>query len=206
MKSYINLFVAAVAALCMASCHVDQPDGSQYAVAPELELNVGVVQFTSEGGDVTVTAKTNSAVTATSNRSWLTAQASGNSVKLTAQGRDESLETRYAVVTISDGTYAKNLQVFQFGVTSAEIWQSSYDFDYAGGTLVLKHRQTGTPRVKVTGGEWISATPGEGSLTIEVTKNPYNASREGAVEWSCGTVSRTISIQQKANPSGSTVE
>lgn len=198
MKKYISIFAAALAAISISSCRQDNPDGSQYAPVPQLELSVGVVQFTYDGGKQTITADTKETVTATSDRDWLAVESiNGSSITLNAQARaDESLETRYAVVTIKAGNAQKRLQVFQFGLTSDQIWKSSYDFAKAGGTLELKYRQSGSVFLDVEGGDWLDAVSAEGKLTITVAANATGIAREGIINWRCADVSRTIAIHQ----------
>ena len=202
MKKYLNMMLALSGALMLFSCRTDEPDGSQYAASPSIEIVSKDDVFPSEGGTGTIVVNTRETVTAASDRTWLTVSVSGRSIYLTAT-ENETLESRYASVSIKAGNAASEITVQQFGITSELMWESSYDFPYGGDELSLGFSESGVIRVTVPEGkDWISVDVEDKVLTITTSPNAYKASREGKVRFSAGEKVREVGIVQAGNPAG----
>lgn len=205
MKKRISIiFLAAAAALLTVSC---QKGGSQlpekYKPAASLAYEgPGAVEFTTDGGTNHLTVITQDPVEATLSSNWLTLEVSGRYVYLTAP-ENNTLNTRYATLTLTSGGKTRDVQVKQYGITVDYMWQPAYEIPYGGGTLNLKHHPTqATVRVQVEGKEWISVELEEGALIVSVAKNPENAVREGSVTWTAGEDVRAFAVKQAASPGG----
>ena len=202
MKKYLNMMLALSGAVLLYSCSTQEPDGSQYAASPSIEIVSKDDVFPSEGGTGTIVVNTRETVTAASDRTWLTVSVSGRSIYLTAT-ENETLESRYASVSIKAGEAASEITVQQFGVTSELMWESSYDFPYGGDELSLGFSESGVIRVTVPEGkDWISVDVEDKVLTITTSPNAYKASREGKVRFSAGEKVREVGVVQAGNPGG----
>ena len=202
MKRYFYIIIAIVSSLMLASCQkVVQPDGSQYAGDPALEVLSKSVVFTPQGGSGFIVVSTNEKVIASSERPWLSCSVAGNRISLTAE-RNESLESRYSTMTIVAGDASATVMVQQFGITSDLLWDASYDFPYGGGEVKLNFVESGTVKVAIDQPKWISAEVGDQELTITVAKNAYNSPREGKVTVTVADAVREVGIVQAPNPSG----
>lgn len=202
MKKYLNMMLALSGAVLLYSCSTQEPDGSQYAASPSIEIVSKDDVFPSEGGTGTIVVNTRETVTAASDRTWLTVSVSGRSIYLTAT-ENETLESRYASVSIKAGDAASEITVQQFGMTSELMWESSYDFPYGGDELSLGFSESGVIRVTVPEGkDWISVDVEDKVLTITTSPNAYKASREGKVRFSAGEKVREIGVVQAGNPGG----
>lgn len=202
MKKYLNMMLALSGAVLLYSCSTQEPDGSQYAASPSIEIVSKDDVFPSEGGTGTIVVNTRETVTAASDRTWLTVSVSGRSIYLTAT-ENETLESRYASVSIKAGEAASEITVQQFGMTSELMWESSYDFPYGGDELSLGFSESGVIRVTVPEGkDWISVDVEDKVLTITTSPNAYKASREGKVRFSAGEKVREIGVVQAGNPGG----
>lgn len=202
MKKYLNMMLALSGAVLLYSCSTQEPDGSQYAASPSIEIVSKDDVFPSEGGTGTIVVNTRETVTAASDRTWLTVSVSGRSIYLTAT-ENETLESRYASVSIKAGEAASEITVQQFGMTSELMWESSYDFPYGGDELSLGFSESGVIRVTVPEGkDWISVDVEDKVLTITTSPNAYKASREGKVRFSAGEKVREVGVVQAGNPGG----
>lgn len=202
MKKYLNMILAIAGAVLLYSCSTQEPDGSQYAASPSIEIVSKDDVFPSEGGTGTIVVNTRETVTAASDRTWLTVSVSGRSIYLTAT-ENETLESRYASVSIKAGDAASEITVQQFGMTSELMWESSYDFPYGGDELSLGFSESGVIRVTVPEGkDWISVDVEDKVLTITTSPNAYKASREGKVRFSAGEKVREVGVVQAGNPGG----
>ena len=202
MKKYLNIILAIAASVLVFSCKQDQPDGSQYAETPALEIVSKDVVFYSYGGNGSIVVNTRDKVYASSERPWLSAEVSGSTVYLTAEA-NETLESRYATVTIVSGEQSATVTAQQFGRASDLIWEDTYTVDYNEGSLELPFAESGFIRISVPEGkEWLSADTDGNALIISFGANPYKAEREGSVLFSVGGKERTVGILQEGNPSG----
>ena len=199
MKRYIAFFAAALA---LFACQPQQPDGSRYAPAPKLPVSTGTVEFECDGGRAFVGVTSQEAVEATSNREWLTVTPGTYGINLSAVA-NETIETRYAVVTVKSGDLSASVQVIQFGINTKYFWKEEYSFPYAGGSLELLYKTDATVKIIIEGSEWIEAIPDNGVLTINVAQNPTREEREGSITYEAGEDIRSFVIKQAKNPSGS---
>ena len=190
-----------LAAALLAACQTDQPDGSQYVEDDWLEVTASDVIFSHNGGTGHIFVEGTTDFLVTSEKPWLEIESvSGNIITLKT-GRNESLETRYAIVTIVSGKASATVQTQQFGITSDKIWPTEYDFPYQGGTLVLTHDRDGGFKFDIDV-DWLSAEFAEGQITITAEKNPWNEVRTGTIDWTVADESGSIAFTQAANPDG----
>ena len=132
MKRIFNIIMMVLAAALLAACQTDQPDGSQYVEDDWLEVTASDVIFSHNGGTGHIFVEGTTDFLVTSEKPWLEIESvSGNIITLKT-GRNESLETRYAIVTIVSGKASATVQTQQFGITSDKIWPTEYDFPYQG--------------------------------------------------------------------------
>ncbi|MBP5374542.1 MAG: BACON domain-containing protein, partial [Bacteroidales bacterium] len=201
MKKILQFVLVITAAAALASCQATQPDGSQYAADPTLSLDVSTVQFNAEGGSARVFVKEGKDLLVAAEKPWLSAVAEGRFVTVTAEP-NAKLDARYSMVTILSGKIAATLQVVQFGTNSDFVWDSSYDFPYGGGNVILQFKPDGSTIKINVNADWAHATPDlkENTLTIDVDANDTVESRIAVVSWQMGEDVRSISINQAGNP------
>lgn len=198
MKRYIA-FLTIVLAVA-ASCAKQQPTGEKYLPAPALQTSSGTVNFEAQGGSTFVSVSTLDKVEAKANKDWVTVTVSGREVNISVSA-NESIETRYAVISITAGSQSRSVQVIQFGSNSKFFWEDEYEFPYAGGTISLDYKTDATVRISIDG-DWISAAASEGKLDITVAQNPDKQAREGSVTFKAGSDERIVAIKQALNPGG----
>lgn len=197
MKRYLAFLTIALA---LFACKKTQPTGEKYLPGPVLATSTGTIQFDANGGEAYLTVSGAKTLTAKSDRDWVLVTVDGAEVVFNA-GFNNSFESRYASVLISDGTASRAVEVVQFGYSSKYVWEEEYSFTNQGGTLSLLYEDTDNfIRVKVEEA-WISAIPAEGVFSITVEKNS-GVAREGAITWQCGDDVRIITIKQAAGTSG----
>lgn len=209
MKKIIPIFLACMASLAVLSCDVvpqpqTDPNGSQYQAGPTLEILSKDVVFQPQGGSGVIVVNTSAALSASSDRSWAEVSVSGNRVTLTVS-RNESIESRYAMITIKAGDASTEITAQQFGLNSEYAWEESYSFPYAGGDLSLPYGEPGTVRVNVSETNWISAVVDEANnmITFTAEKSIYNYERKGYVSVTIGDAfDREVRFVQEPNPSG----
>ena len=198
MKRYIAFLT--IVLVVAASCAKQQPTGEKYLPAPALQVSSGSVNFAAEGGSSYVTVNSSAAIEAGADKKWVTVTVSDNNVIIAVTPND-SIESRYAVVTVISDSKSRNIQVVQFGVNTKLIWEDEYEFPYTGGSLSLKYETDATVKVSVDS-DWISVSAGDGVLSINVAQNTTNEDREGIVSWKAGEDARAITIKQALNPNG----
>lgn len=206
MKKIITLISVAAVLLFAFSCKkasYEIPD--KYKAAESLAVKGSAsVEFDAVGGSYTVSVKGNDAALEVSvNSDWLSAEASGQDVKLSCPGT-MSLLIRYATVTIKSQGKERRLQVKQYGVSNDYLWEESYEFPAAGGDLALKFIPTSLSiKLKVEGSEWIKASVTENTLNVTVAKNETAEERSGKVIWQAGEQTQEFAIvQAKGNGGG----
>jgi len=206
MKKILSLIGVAVLVLSAFSCKKSSyeiPD--RYKEVESLAIKgSAAVEFTAEGGDYFLSVVDNSEdLTVKTSSDWLNVTASGQEVTFSC-GDNLTLLSRYATVTISTPSKSCTVQVKQFGVSKAYLWDEEYAFEGNGGSVALKYLETPyTIKLKVEGQEWISASVANNTLTITVAKNDTGAERTGQVTWQADTDIRTIVIAQaKGNGGG----
>ncbi|MCR5519024.1 MAG: hypothetical protein K6F21_01715, partial [Bacteroidales bacterium] len=206
MKKYLNMILAVAASVICFSCTQEEPDGSQYAAKPTIEIVSKDDVFAPEGGEGIVEVKTNEAVTAKATGSWLSVEVNGSIIKLTATP-NETIESRYSILDISAGDAFSSITIQQSGKTSDKMWEEAYTFAAAGGDVSLAYSGSGMVRVSVPQGkEWISTElykeNNEDYLKISVEANLYKAAREGQVCFVMGSDTTKVGVVQAGNPNG----
>lgn len=202
MKKYLNIILAVAASALLFSCTENEPDGSQYAESPAIEIVSKNVVFAPAGGTGSIEVNAPGKVYASSERSWLDVSVSGQTISLVA-AENESLESRYATITIVSGESSATVTAQQFGITSDLVWDESYNVGYNGGDVTLQFTESGFVRVSVTEGkDWISVDVADNELIITAAPNAYKTPREGSVSFSAGGKVREVGIVQAGNPSG----
>lgn len=198
MKRYITFLTIALA--LAASCAKQQPTGEKYLPAEPLKVSTGTIQFDAAGGDSYVSVTTSAAVEASADKDWVTVNVDGKEVDLSVTA-NESIETRYAVVTVKSDSKSRNVQIIQFGINTKLLWEEVYEFPAAGGSVSLLYETASTVRVSVEE-DWISASALDGVLSITVAQNTEGEEREGSVIWKAGSETRTVAIKQAAGSGG----
>lgn len=206
MKKILTIISVAAVLLFAFSCKkasYEIPD--KYKAAESLAVKGSAsVEFDAVGGSYTVSVKGNDAALEVSvNSDWLSAEASGQDVKLSCPG-NMSLLIRYATVTIKSQGKERRLQVKQYGVSNDYLWEESYEFPAAGGDLALKFIPTTLSiKLKVEGSEWIKASVTENTLNVTVAKNETAEERSGKVIWQAGEQIQEFAITQAKGNGGS---
>lgn len=199
MKKIITLISVISVLISAFSCKkasYEIPD--KYKAAESLTVSGSAsVEFEAIGGNYTVPVKENNAtLEVVVSSEWLSAEVSGQDVKLSCT-ENMSLLTRYATVTIKSQGKERRVQVKQYGVSYDYFWEESYDFPSAGGNLALKFIPTTLSiKLKVEGSEWIKASVTENTLNVTVAKNETAEERSGKVIWQAGEEIQEFAITQ----------
>ena len=203
-----NILLMALGILALVSCRREELDpGTKYVAEPRLEVISKDVVFQHPGGVGSIIVDATGDVIASSENPWLSAKVTGNTIFLEAE-ENNSIESRYSIVTIASGNRSATVIAQQFGLKSDLLWEDAYEFPVAGGDLALRYEKSGYISVTVEDANWIIAELTEDNetdetfLDITVKPNLYNVEREGTVIFTAGDDVRVIKITQAANPSG----
>lgn len=194
MKKIFSLIVLLAGVISFTSCG---DEDASYNPIPKLEVANANVLFEAEGGSGTITVNTSSAVTATTESTWLTVAVNGNTVTATAP-LNSSLNGRSAKITIKSGDAQAVVTATQKG--------SVYGID---GDLVYSLSDTegsaiGIPVVHTSGvtvqslTEWLTASFNSETSEIEVVaaSNDDESARYGFVAFETGAIKDTLLIVQ----------
>ncbi|MBR1576630.1 MAG: BACON domain-containing protein [Bacteroidales bacterium] len=206
MKKIFPIFLAAATVLAFGACDIipqpdNEPDGSQYAAAPALKITSKNVVFNPQGGTGYIVADASGNLTAYADRPWITVTVSGNRVDL-AVSPNETLQSRYATVTLKSGSEQAEIIAHQFGVKSDLVWEESYRIPFEGTTLSLPYEEPGTVWVEIEGTKWIHADVIEGAVQYTFDRSLYNYERTGSTTVTIGDWVRSVTFVQEPNPDG----
>ena len=183
-----------VALLCMfvlQGCPQSTPEESDVLTPIKTEYTIGAA-----GGELSLTFKSNLNWEAKSDASWLTVTTPTKSVttetvKVVA-AENKSTESRKANVTIKAGTLSATIVVTQEGMTpSIVINGSTYPVGEEGGSVTVDVTSNVDYDVEISV-NWITR---EGN-TFNVEPNDSESERIGAITFSYGDISKTVSIKQ----------
>lgn len=169
-------------------------------VEPAIEVIKCDLSIPGKGGEAFVNVSVDGAYEATVDKSWLTCSKEGTKVVLTAEP-NESLEARYANLTIKAEDETIKLSIVQLGMKSAGFAPAAikagsdaceYTFSYDYDDLLKA-----TANV-----DWITLTVTEKALKVNIAENtiqatPDNLSREAEITWSLGADHGVIAVTQK---------
>ena len=183
-----------LALLCMfvlQGCPQSTPEESDVLTPIKTEYTIGAA-----GGELSLTFKSNLNWEAKSDASWLTVTTPTKSVttetvKVVA-AENKSTESRKANVTIKAGTLSATIVVTQEGMTpSIVINGSTYPVGEEGGSVTVDVTSNVDYDVEISV-NWITR---EGN-TFNVEPNDSESERIGAITFSYGDISKTVSIKQ----------
>ena len=180
---------------------------NQEAAEAQLTLSKDAVSISADGGTQSVTVKSNSGWSATSNQSWLTispSQGNGDGTLTLKATANSNTSSRQATVTVRCGDITKTISVTQEAAAvqlslSIVVVSISVDGGTQNVTVTCNSSWSATSNQS-----WLTVSPsqgnGDGTLTLKATANPNTSSRQATVTVRCGSVSKTISVTQEAKP------
>lgn len=180
---------------------------SQSPNAESLELSMSTMNFTNAAGSQDVTITSNTHWTITGSASWLTLNKTegdnNGSVRITVETNTSKSEREVVLTITGSGGISKQLTVKQQGDTSTDFRVST--------TEVSANAVAGTVQFNIIGdAQWTistnrnwatpSTTYGEGnaSITVSLTDNTSEETREAVITVSSNTKSETVTIRQSA--------
>lgn len=194
MKKIFSLVVLLASVLMFTSCGKDD---ASYTTTPKLDVAQSDVLFEAEGGTGTITINNASAVTATTESTWLTVSANGNVVTATAS-LNPSLDGRSATIVIKSGDAEAVVSATQKGSVYGIVGGLEYelaDTAQASASIPVVHTQ-GVTVQSLT--EWLTASFNSETSAIEVsaTSNDTEDPRVGYVAFQTGDIKDTLAIVQ----------
>jgi len=194
MKKILCLIVLLAGVTMFTSCG---DDDATYTSIPKLEVSKAEVLFESAGGTGSVTINTSSAITATTESTWLTVSANGNVVTVTAL-QNGSLEGRSATIIIKSGDAQAIVTATQKGSVYGVAGGLAYELaDTANAIVSIPIVQSAG--VTVTSlADWLTASFNSETSSIEVVaaSNDVEEARLGYVAFQTGNVKDTLVIAQ----------
>ena len=192
MKKILSFIVLLTGVISFTSC---SNDDASYNPVPKLEIESSDVMFESDGGNGSIVVNASSAVTATTDASWLTLSVQGNKVVVTANP-NITLDGRSATIKLVSGNTEAYVTATQkgsiYGIPSLyyEIgdYQASLDIDVIHSQEVTVESQTA----------WLTATFNKETNQIEITAEDNNDAdpREGSIKVTMGDYIDEITIVQ----------
>lgn len=170
---------------------------------PSISIDKNSVDFTSIGGEATVTCQTSNGsgdITASSSYSWITTSISGNIVTISVS-ENTSTSTRSGSVNISYSNITQTISIGQYGKPVVTLGSTSVNFSSSGGTKTISCTISGFGNVTVSKDVlWLSASYNSSSSSIVITANENNntlSNREGTITVRCGNSDiKTITVTQ----------
>lgn len=191
-----------------------QNPSKESEMTPELTISSDNPTLSSEGGSATISFKSSSAWTATTNVDWITlsqAQGTAGNISLTVTVlKNEEYDQRDGLVVISSGDITKSISITQKQMDALLITSNSIILDEEGGTpsFEVKSNITFSCKVEEEATSWISIVSTRALTTATVTLSigenlePYD--RQGNVIVYSGDKLEVVTVYQKAKASGST--
>ena len=167
-------------------------------VAPTVDVTSGAdIAFRAVGGKGTIeVAPVEGQLQATTDQSgWCHLSVSGNTINVEV---DEygGLESRYAVVNLTDGKAVGQTIVHQFGVIVKDYAWSDFTVKNQAQTLVFPYDANGSTVRMTSDQNWLTFEATPEKLTVHVAQNPTTDYREAHVHWTIGEVSGDITVGQ----------
>ena len=171
-----------------------------------LSVSPTTLEFSADGGEITVNVTSNTKWTALDRPSWITiSSTTGNgdtSLKLTASA-NTSTDERSGNVKFSteDGKVTTTITVRQSG-TSASLSLSKGELSFsssASNNTTFDITSNGSWTV-TDDASWLSCSPSEGkgnqTITVTVTENTDQQERSAKISVKSGNITRTINVRQ----------
>lgn len=190
---YIWTLVLAVVVMSSCSDDTDNPYDHQSTISVESQ-NLDFSAHASTDGLITVKAE-NGISKVTTDMPWCKATADGNQVKVSVD-INESLESRYAKVTIWSGTDSVNVVASQAGA-GIRLGNSYVLLTDKGGKTNVKLTDNGSQTLTTTA-KWFTATlQNDSTISITAQPNETGARREGWVKVQSGDFADSVQVIQQ---------
>ena len=195
MRKYVYMLLAA-AFTVFASCENREVEAP--VETPVLTVSNSQAYFPADGGTGTIVVSATGTVSASSNKEWLTASVSGNTVTLTAE-RNKSIQSRYAIVTIKEGEATAQVTAQQLGYQTASITLEDIISDSNTHTYHYPYTYAGT--ISLTSNvSWLTATAVEDAsgkaIEVVIEENREGKTRHGQILWQLGMEDGVIGVTQ----------
>ena len=189
---YRIAFASLVALLALASCKRQEVEPIEWRT--DLQVVSSDLVFSPVGGSGTAVLNMSGA-SVTSNASWCQASVSGETVNVTV-GEWGGLESRYALLTVSQGSEKLDINVMQYGVNMGGVELDSEITVYGeGGEYVYPCESNANVQVS-SADAWLTPSLVDGELKLNVAANPDKATRFGTVSIKVGNVVKEVSVIQ----------
>ncbi len=197
MKRFLPL-LSLLCALILWGCP-KAPEEPDTLTPVTTSYNIGA-----EGGDITISFKTNLAYSLKPDASWLTLVTKSTKAVKTESvtvraAANSSFDSRSAKVTVTAGSLSIEMTVNQAGKQAQiDVDASSFDAPAEGGEFSVKVSSNAEYNVDIKA-DWISrkgSSAGEEVFTVQ--PNESGSERSGSITFSYGSVSKTISVNQAA--------
>ena len=190
MKQKLGILVLLLPFFLVA-CSDDDQD---VAATNSLQVLSSSVFFSSQGGTGSVEVKSATPVTAVSGSAWCQVSVSGQTIQLSAE-RNNTLEGRSALITISNGEASTTLTAQQRGIVYQFDHQARYVY---GDTAVAKSLSIvfDNPTTVTTSAEWLSAYIEDNTLHYSSTDNTSGTIRSAWVHVKSGEYVDSFKVLQ----------
>ena len=197
MKKVFSLIVLLTGVMAFTSCG---DDDATYTPIHPLEVTSADLFFEATGGTGSIVVNTEEELTAETTSSWISVEASGNTVTVTA-AENASRENRSAkiVVTAANGA-TTNVTATQQGVVLYLDGKDNYEVANSASTLTVGVHSS-VPITVSTSESWMTAEYNEYDMevTIDIAANQTREVREGQVIIAAAGLEEVITIQQQAS-------
>jgi len=194
MKKILSIVVLLAGVMLITSC---SSEDATYTPVKPLEILTTDLSFEPDGGSGTITVNTSSAVTATTESSWLTLSVNGNVVTATAP-LNSSLDGRSALITITDGKSETEVTATQKGSVYGIAGGLEYTIaDSLGANVSIPVVHT-SPVTVSSEADWFTVTFNAETSAIEIVAkaNPDATERTATVAFQTGIIKDELSITQ----------
>lgn len=189
---YRIAFASLVALLALASCKRQEAEPIEWRT--DLQVVSSDLVFSPVGGSGTAVLNMSGA-SVTSNASWCQASVSGETVNVTV-GEWGGLESRYALLTVSQGSEKLDLNVMQYGVNMGGIEIGS-EIILSGEAGEYTYPCESNANIGVsTEDSWLTPSLEDGELKLTLAPNPDKATRIGTLVITVGDIVSEVSVIQ----------
>jgi|GEM_PF-625915 len=190
-KKLLYISAAALAMLAFAACNNKQEEDVTEAV---LEVVKSDIVLPASGGTGSIEFTATEAVKVSVDRTWCTVSVSGNTVTVSAT-ENVSLQSRYALVTLTAGDEKQNVTVHQYGYIGASFSQGDITTDYKAKTIEIEYEYDELLSA-TTDVDWMTVEVTDALLKLTLTQNSTGVERTGNVSWTLGANSGSFSVEQ----------
>ncbi|MCQ2146571.1 MAG: hypothetical protein MJZ16_03550 [Bacteroidales bacterium] len=196
-----NKILFILAALLLSFAATSCKDNNELeVVVPAIDVTNCDLSIPGQGGEAFVEVAVDGAYDATVDKSWLTCSKEGTKVVLTAQP-NESLEARYATLTIKAEDETVKLSIVQLGMKSTGFAPEAIvtGSDAAEFTFPYEYDAMLTAS---TDADWITLNVTATALNVSIAENttqatPDNRTREAEITWSLGADHGVLKVTQR---------